>query len=223
METVTTQYYGLDADALQLFGIYSQSTAWSSVSTWDDELLATYDYDPEAAKELLAEAGYPDGLTITATIRSQDQSDMVVVQSDLAQIGIDLQLNVVEAGVWTSMRNAGNVQCQWMGWFPLYADADNNIYSYFYSTNAAGKSVFYNNPEFDALMDQARQITDDSERQKLYEQADEILSREDYASIPLYYPTYIYAAQSYVTGAPVGNLIYQLWYEVDFDMSLYNQ
>ncbi len=181
-----------------------------------------YTYDPEAAKELLAEAGYPDGFTFTATIRSQDQSDMVVVQSYLAEIGITMELNVVESGIWTSERNAGNVQCCWMGWFPLYADADNNIYSYFYSTNSDGKSVFYLNEEFDALMDAARLTTDDTERQALYEQADEILSREDYASIPLYYPVYIYAAQEYVTGTPVGNLIYQLWYEVDFDMDLYN-
>ncbi len=181
-----------------------------------------YPYDPEGARELLAEAGYPDGFTFTATIRSQDQSDMVVVQSDLAQIGIDMQLEVVEAGIWTSERNAGNLQALWMGWFPLYADADNNIYSYFHSSNSAGKSCYYNNPEFDALMDAARATTDNDERQRLYEEADEILSREDYASIPLYYPVYTYAAQEYVTGTAVGNLTYQLWYEIDYDMDIYN-
>ena len=182
----------------------------------------TYAYDPEAAKALLAEAGYPDGCTITATIRSQDQPDMIQIQSDLAQVGITMNINIVDAAVWTSERAAGNVQCLWMGWYPLYADADNNIYSFFYSTYAAGKSVFYNNPEFDALMDEARISVDDAERQKLYEQADEILSRVDYGSVPLYYPYRVFAAQDYVTNFTVGNLIYHVAYDVDFDMDIYN-
>ena len=181
-----------------------------------------YEFNQEKARELLAEAGYPDGCTITATIRSQDQDDMVQIQSDLAQVGITMNINVVDAAVWTSERAAGNVQCLWMGWYPLYADADNNIYTFFYSTYAAGKSCFYNNPEFDALMDAARLSTDDSERQKLYEQADEILSRQDYGSIPLYYPYRVFAAQDYVTNFTVGNLIYHVAYDVDFDMDIYN-
>ena len=180
-----------------------------------------YAYDPEGAKALLAEAGYPDGVTFTATIRSTDQPDMIQVQSDLAQAGITMNLELVDAATWTSRRNAGNVQCEWMGWFPLYADPDNNIYSYFHSTNAPGKSVFYNNPEFDALMDAARLSTDDAERAKLYEQADEIMSRQDYACIPLYYPVYVFAAQDYIKDFTVGNLIYQICYDVDFDMDLY--
>lgn len=175
-----------------------------------------YAYDVAAAQAKLAESAYPDGFSFKATIRSQDQGEMICVQSDLAKIGIDMQIEVVDAGVWASERNGGNAQCQWMGWFPLYADADNNIYSWFYSTNAAGKSCFYNNSEFDALMDQARVSVDDTERQGLYEQADEIMSLQDYACIPLYYPTYIFATQDYVTNFNVGNLIYNLPYDVDF-------
>ncbi len=181
-----------------------------------------YVYDPDAAKALLAEAGYPNGVSFTAQIRSTDQPDMVQIQSDLALAGIDMKLELVDAATWTSLRNAGNAQCEWMGWFPLYADPDNNIYSYFHSTNAVGKSVFYNNPEFDALMDAARLSTDDAERAKLYEQADEIMSRQDYACIPLYYPNYVFAAQDYITNFTVGNLIYQICYDVDFDMDLYS-
>ena len=70
-------------------------------------------------------------------------------------------------------------------------------------------------------MDDARLSTDDSERQTLYEQADEILSRQDYGCVPLYYPTFIYAAKPYVTNFKVGNLIFQLGYDIDFDMDKY--
>ena len=175
-----------------------------------------YEYNPEKAAQLLAESAYPGGFTFTATVRSQDEPEMIPIQSDLAKIGITMNIEVVDAAIWSERRSAGDTQCQWMGWFPLYADADNNIYSYFHSSNAPGKSVFYNNPEFDALMDEARSITDNDKRQALYEQADEIMSHQDYACIPLYFPKYVFAAQDYVTNFNVGNLIYQLPYDADF-------
>ena len=71
-------------------------------------------------------------------------------------------------------------------------------------------------------MDAARLSTDDAERQKLYEQADEILSRQDYGSIPLYYPYGVFAAQPYVKNFTVGNLIYHVAYDIDYDMDIYN-
>ncbi len=181
-----------------------------------------YEHNLEKAKALLAEAGYADGCTITATIRKQDEADTVQIQSDLAQVGINLNIDIVDAAVWSSERAAGNVQCLLQGWFPLYADADNNIYTFFHSDYSPAKSCFYNNPEFDALMDAARLSTDDAERQKLYEQADEILSRQDYGSIPLYYPYGVFAAQEYVTNFTVGNLIYHVAYDIDYDMDIYN-
>ena len=181
-----------------------------------------YEHNLEKAKALLAEAGYADGCTSTATIRKQDEADTVQIQSDLAQVGINLNIDIVDAAVWSSERAAGNVQCLLQGWFPLYADADNNIYTFFHSDYSPAKSCFYNNPEFDALMDAARLSTDDAERQKLYEQADEILSRQDYGSIPLYYPYGVFAAQEYVTNFTVGNLSYHVAYDIDYDMDIYN-
>lgn len=181
-----------------------------------------YPFDPDAAKALLAEAGYADGVSFVAQIRSTDQPDMIQIQSDLAAVGIDMKIELVDAATWASIRTAGTDQAFWMGWYPLYADPDNNIYSYFHSSNSVAKSCFYSNPEFDALMETARYSTDDAERAKLYEQADEILSRQDYGCIPLYYATNVFAAQDYVKDFTVGNLIYQICYDIDFDMDLYN-
>jgi len=90
------------------------------------------------------------------------------------------------------------------------------MYTYFYSANAAKKSSFYNNPEFDALVTKARQSTDESERADLYKQADNILTRTDYATLPLYYPKYQFVAKDYVKNAKVGNLIYHMM-DVDID------
>ena len=137
----------------------------------------------------------------------------------LKEAGITMNVEVIDNGVWTSSRSEGSLQATIVGWFPLYADADNQMYTYYYSENAVGKGVFYNNPEFDALMTEARQtVGDDAKREELYKQADYILSREDYATIPLYYPKLQFVAKPYVKNAKLGNLIYHL-YNIDIDLS----
>ena len=90
--------------------------------------------------------------------------------------------------------------------------------TYYYSENAVGKGVFYNNPEFDKLMEEARQTVDnDEKRAELYKEADYILSREDYGTIPLYYGKLQFVAKPYVKNAKLGNLIYHL-YDIDIDL-----
>jgi peptide/nickel transport system substrate-binding protein len=177
-----------------------------------------YEYDLEKAKQLLAEAGATD-LHLTARVRSQDKNEFVFLQNCFAQIGVTMDVQVIDAAVWASEWRAGSIQMLWMGWFPLYGDADNHMYTYFYSENAAKKSSFYANDEFDALMTKARMITDDEERAKLYQQADTMMSREDFACIPLYYPKYNFVAKPYVKNMKVGNLVYHL-NDVDIDTSL---
>lgn len=96
METITTQYYGYDLSDLQLFGIYSQSTDWSSVPDWSDELIESYQYDPEAAKALLAEAGYPDGFEFTITLFAMMDVDLyTLVAEQLQQVGIKMNIETV--------------------------------------------------------------------------------------------------------------------------------
>ena len=96
METITTQYYGLDASELDLFGIWSNSTNWSSVDQWDDELKAEFQYDPDAAKQLLADAGYPDGFEFTVVLFAMMDVDLyTLVAEQLAQVGIKMNIETV--------------------------------------------------------------------------------------------------------------------------------
>jgi peptide/nickel transport system substrate-binding protein len=174
-----------------------------------DSSASAFEYDPDQAKSLLAEAGASD-LTLSAKVRSQDQKVMVAVQGYWQAVGVTLNVETIDAGVWASDWSAGNLEITQLGWFPLYADADNHMYTYFYSENAAKKSSFYDNAEFDALVVKARQSTDEDERADLYKQADDILTRQDYATLPLYYPKYQFVAKDYVENAKVGNLIYHM-------------
>ena len=143
---------------------------------------------------------------------------MTVIQSYWAEIGVTLKLAVEDSGVWQSDWADGNLEVTALGWFPLYADADNHMYTYFYSANAKGKSSFYNNPEVDELLSAARVSQDKDERASLYKEADHIICHEDFATIPLFWPKNSFAAKSYVKNAKVGNLVYHM-FDLDIDTS----
>lgn len=191
---------------------------WLAPQTPGHDDSAEIPYDPERAKELIAEAG-AEGLTLEAKIRGDlYEKYMTVVQSYWKAIGVDLKLTVEDSGVWSSDWAEGNCQITAIGWFPLYADADNHMYTYFYSDNAKGKSSFYSNPDFDKLVSDARVEQDADTRAALYKEADNLLTRVDYATVPLYWPMNAFAAKSYVKNAKVGNLIYHML-DIDIDTS----
>lgn len=177
-----------------------------------------YEYNPDKAKELLAQAGYADGITLTAEVRQADQTLFTAIQEYFSKVGITLNLNVVDNATWTTGRTSGNLTMTGMTWNALYPDADFQMYNYFYSTKATGKGVFYKNAEYDSLLDEARAEQDETKRAELYTKADEILSLQDYACIPLYYPQFQFVAKPYVKNMAVGNLIYHFW-NVDVDMA----
>lgn len=100
METITTEYYGYDISELELFGVWSQSTDWSSVSDWSDELTESYAYDPEEAMALLTEAGYGDGLEFTVVLFSSMDVDLyTLVAEQLTEVGIIMHIETVSSPV----------------------------------------------------------------------------------------------------------------------------
>ena len=163
----------------------------------------------------MKEAGVSN-LKLSAKVRSGiNEKQLIAVQSYWKTIGVTLDIQKQDAGVWASDWAAGNLQVTALGWFPLYADGDNHLYSYFYSRSATKKSSFYNNPEFDKLVSEARVNLDEKKRAELYKQADNLLTREDYATLPLYWPKGLFVAKDYVLNAKVGNLIY---HTIDIDI-----
>lgn len=192
------------------------ATGWLAPQTPGYDSSAELPYDPERAKELLAEAGV-SGLKLEAKIRAGVyEKYMTVIQSYWSAIGVELSLQTEDNGVWASDWADGNLQITAIAWFPLYADADNHLYTYFYSANAAGKSSFYNNPDFDDLVSRARRSQDPDERKQLYMEADNLVTRTDFATIPLFWPKNSFVAKPYVKNAKVGNLVYHM-FDLDID------
>lgn len=182
-----------------------------------DDSLPVYEFNIEKAKSLLAEAGYPDGVTISGgKVRQSESALAEAVQGYVARAGINLVYDVVDNATWNQARASQSLPFTFITWNALYADADFQVYNYFYSTYSKGKSVNYNNPQFDALMDQARVVSDPAKRAELYRQADQLMSHTDQVCVPLYYPQSQFLARPYVKNMKVGNLIYHLW-NVDLD------
>jgi peptide/nickel transport system substrate-binding protein len=182
-----------------------------------DDTLEPYEHNVDKAKQLLEEAN-ATGLEFTMKVRQSEEKLATAIQANLKEAGITMNVETIDNGIWSEERAAGSLQATIVGWFPLYADADNQMYTYYYSENAVGKGVFYSNEEFDALMTEARQTVDDEDkRAELYKKADYILSREDYGTVPLYYGKLQFVAKPYVKNAKLGNLIYHL-YDIDIDL-----
>jgi peptide/nickel transport system substrate-binding protein len=159
--------------------------------------LTPYPYDPDKAKALLKEAGYPDGVNLNIWfIQGRYMKDKEVAEAiaqELTKVGIRTKPNLLEAGVYTEKDNAkeldGLMFASWGNWI---FDADNALYPLFHTSSRdtvnAGKgasSRSYSNPEFDRLLEEARVELDTAKRAELYEQAGKIMY-DDAAALFMY-------------------------------------
>lgn len=144
-----------------------------------DENVEGLSRDQGKAKELLAEAGYQDGFTTTLmTNDTRERMDIATnIQSQLAEIGITVEIEVLEWGAYIEKLDAGEQEMFILGWSNSTAHADNTFYPLFHSDNlgASGNTVFFENSELDTLIEEARQAQDEAEQLELYKQAEEML------------------------------------------------
>ncbi|MGH7126376.1 MAG: ABC transporter substrate-binding protein, partial [Stellaceae bacterium] len=166
---------------------------------WFDPDLKSYNYDPAKAKELLAKAGYPNGLDLTLaapTVTMFQQLDQLV-QEQLKAIGITVTLEPVPVSDWYSRVVQQKINFTPERWSQR-PDPDGLFYILFHSKGYAN-STKYSNPELDALLDKARALTDSEARKPLYKQAQAIMTR-DLPYVPLFFSLEYAAIRSNVQG-----------------------
>ncbi|QNO37823.1 ABC transporter substrate-binding protein [Protaetiibacter sp. SSC-01] len=163
--------------------------------------LEPYTYDPELAKELLAEAGYPDGFSTTMQFSSSTGVPpfMQTVISYWAEIGVTVEPLPKEQAIWLDDLLALNWDMNVQSPSVTSGDADYHLGRlYVSSANRLG----YANPEYDALVTAARESVDQQERISLYAEASKILW-EDAPAIWAADQTANVAYRDYVTGVTI--------------------
>ncbi|MGM0904750.1 MAG: glutathione ABC transporter substrate-binding protein [Bacillota bacterium] len=145
--------------------------------------LKPLEFDVEAAKALLAEAGFPDGFETSIYVNegSKERSDIAeLVQAQLAQIGIDVSIEIIEWGAFLEKTAAGEHEMFVLGWTTVTGDADYGLYALFHSSmhGNPGNRAFYSNDKVDELLDKGRTSTDQEERNAAYEEVSQILIDE---------------------------------------------
>ena len=160
-------------------------------------------YDPERAQEMLAEAGYEDGFETTIwTNDARERMDIAeLVQDQLGEIGVDVEIEVLEWGAYLDETAEGNHDMFILGWTTVTADADYGMYALFHSSQhgSPGNRSFMSNDELDDILDEARREADPDVRTALYEDAMEILV-EDAPMLYLYHQNYLVGLRDEVEG-----------------------
>jgi peptide/nickel transport system substrate-binding protein len=143
-------------------------------ATLDAEIPAP---DPERARQLLTDAGYPDGFSTTITSWSQYSflsAPAVVIQEQLAQIGIQAELNLVENATMIEQVHAPTRDYDLaVTGTSGYVDPHNVIQDF--ETDASTNSANYSNPEVDELIAAGIAATDQAERAEIYYEIQQIL------------------------------------------------
>ncbi len=180
---------------------------------------ADYEANLAEAKSLLAEAGYADGagfpvIKYTTNDSGYHKTVAEYLQQAWAELGITLQVEIVEWSSFTPMRRNGEYDVARNGWVGDYSDPSNML-DLLYSSNGNNDGK-YNNPEYDAAMDVSRTTVDAAERFAALHQAEDILM-EDAACIPLAYYNDYWLQSEKITG--MWHSAYGYWYFMFADIA----
>jgi len=153
--------------------------------------IQTYEYNPEKAKELLAEAGYPDGFTCDFWLPESGsgmQQPVVMgtaMQADLKAVGIDCTIQTFEWGSYLEKVIVPPDQAEFdlmeMSWIGDNGDPDNFLYILLSGEQFPPNGYnmgFYNNEEVNKLLAEARVTLDKAQRTELYVQAQKLIAED---------------------------------------------
>ena len=215
--------YAVDRDAINnfIFGGKSHIIGSHMIPAmskyYEPEAETVYSYDPEKAKELLADAGYADGFDLKITVPSsysQHVDSAQIIADELSQVGINVTLNQVEWSTWLQdVYKGGNFQATVIGFDGTLAPSD---WLKKYVTDDAKNFMHYSNTEYDDVFNTAYTTVDDDVKVENYKKAQMILA-EDAAAVYIEDPANLVAVSKkfggytfYPTAAEDMSLLYQV-------------
>ena len=215
--------YAVDRDAINnfIFGGKSHIIGSHMIPAmskyYEPEAETVYSYDPEKAKELLADAGYADGFDLEITVPSsysQHVDSAQIIADELSQVGVNVTLNQVEWSTWLQdVYKGGNFQATVIGFDGTLAPSD---WLKKYVTDDAKNFMHYSNTEYDDVFNTAYTTVDDDVKVENYKKAQMILA-EDAAAVYIEDPANLVAVSKkfggytfYPTAAEDMSLLYQV-------------
>lgn len=174
----------------------------AGLPAYDTARVHGYRYDPRRARQLLAEAGFPEGkglppVTLFSTEQYADITNFVANQ--LQEIGIRAQVNIQQIGMLRELAAKSQAPFFRADWMADYPDAESFL-ACFYSKNPAPPNYTrFSNPLFDRLYEKALGEDVDSIRQGLYQRMDSIVVANA-PVVPLYYDESVIFLHPWVKG-----------------------
>ena len=153
-------------------------------------------YDPIKAKELLAEAGYPDGVDMTLVQVStwgQTWAKMnELVQAMVKEAGFRVKISQVDESTYYAVRKTGDSDHYMQVWSADFNDPDNFFYTFFSKSGTVVRSFNNNDPEVFEALDRARTITDQKKRIALYRELEKKIVHDQAAWVPFFNIEHLY-------------------------------
>jgi peptide/nickel transport system substrate-binding protein len=174
----------------------------AGLPAFDSTRVRGYRYDPEKARRLLKEAGFPEGRGLPAvTLSSTEQYADIAnfVASQLQEIGIHVNVNIEQIGMLREMAAKSRAPFFRADWMADYPDAESFL-TCFYGKNPAPPNYSrFSNPLFDHLYEKALAENRDSARYRLYQRMDSIVVANA-PVVPVYYDESVVFLHPWVKG-----------------------
>ncbi|MEA4894512.1 MAG: peptide ABC transporter substrate-binding protein [Oscillospiraceae bacterium] len=163
-----------------------------------------YEANCEKARQLLSEAGYPDGKGFPAVEYLYNTNDRhkaiaeALQQMWQTELGVTVSLNNQDWAVFLQNRKDGNYQIARNGWIADYNDPCTFLDMWY--TDGGNNDAQYSNKDYDAAIDTAKSTSDPTERMKAFHEAEDILIGQDKVLAPIYFYTQMYMLDTSVKG-----------------------
>lgn len=167
--------------------------------------LSKIPFDPAEAKNLLAQAGYPNGFDLTFSVSSAStQGELSLIRMAVSmwqEIGVRASVEVLEEDDFMRLRKSGSIACYSATWTADFNDPDNFFYTFFGDAeNTRFRSLNYPEEDIMAQVRLARTIADADKRIQKYHDLERVIAQDDAAWIPLFSRHYFYVSSERLKG-----------------------